>query len=322
MKKMFRFVALLSVGLAFCRAAHAQDLPLDVAQTLTWLPPQSETLAVARGPLTIPIPMQKGASPKHDAPVEKVNPHFWLSNLQLGIIVPNLVGRTIELSLEARSNFRPPASLGLMPYDGCGVVQLRPLAGATAESLRAKLARGAKRKATIAGEEVSVFEDKRIDDVWRIYVAVPRPNLVLLATTHAQLETVLRRMNGKLSGPRAFLAEWSGWKLVNTSAPFWAVRRFDLTQSVGVLGPPHKDLQAKALSVEATGTSASALLLKYQSPNTGIAKQMFDAIKSELRTGVTIRQVAPDLTLISVSGQNPNMANFYVLAFLGTGVYL
>lgn len=320
--KNISFMALLSVCLAFGRAAHAQDLPPDVAQSLAWLPPQSETLAVARGPLTIQKAAPKGAKPRN-VPVEKPSSHFLLSNLQLGIIVPNLIGRTIESSLEARSNFRPPAGLGLMPYDGCGVVRLRPLAGETAKSLQTKLSRGATRGATIAGQEVGVFEQKRINDVWRIYVAVPRPNLVLLATTHAQLETVLTRMNGKAVGPRAFPADWSGWKLVNTSAPFWAIRRLDLKQSVGIfLGQGDKDAQASAFSVEATGPTASALLLKYQSPNGDVAKRMFEAIKSELRAGVTMRKVAPDMTVISVSGQNSGLADFYVMGFLGTAVFL
>ncbi len=320
--KTFRFAVLLCACWTASGIARAEDIAPDVAQSLTWLPPQSETLAVARGPLTISKPPQKGAKPKRAMVTEKPNPHFALSNLQIGTVLPNLMGRTIELSLEARGNFRPPAGLGLMPYDGCGIVRLRAVPGETAKSLGAKLARGSKRRAIVAEQDVSIFEEKRVNDLWRVYVAVPRPNLILLATTHAQLEQVLRCMSGKVSGPRAFPADWSGWKLVNTKAPFWAFRRLDLPRIIGVFWPPYQDRQAVAFSVEATGPGASSLLMKYQSPNEAIAKKMFDAIKSEVRTGVTMRKTASDVTEISVSGRNSGMADFYVLGFLGTAIFL
>jgi len=322
MKNIFRFAILLSFCLILGRVSYAQNLPPDVAEALTWLPPQSETLAVARGPLTIPKTAAKDANPKKDFVAGAVSPHFFLSNLQLATVVGNLLGRTIESSLEARSNFRPPAGFGLMPYDGCGVVRLRPVQGETAQSLRMKLAHGATRKAIIAGEQISVFEGMREHDLWRIYVAVPRPNTILLATTHAQLELVLNRMNGKTTISRAFPATWKGWKLVNTSAPFWAIRRLDLTQSVGILGPPNKDEKASAFTVETTGKTASSLLLKYQSGDFRVTKRMFDALQSELRTGVSMKKIAPDTMEISVSNPNTHMADFYILGFLGTAVYL
>ncbi len=315
-------MAVLGVCLVSRGASHAQVVTPRMARTLSWLPPQSETLAVAQGPFTIPKGDPTNKEAWRDFVGDRANPHFALSNLQLSVVVPNLAGRTIESSLEARGNFRPPAGFGLMLYDGCGFLQLRPLTGETAKSLQAKLARGATRKVTIAGREVAVFEQKGEHDLWRVYVAVPRPNVVLLTTTQAQLKTVLKRMNGQTAGPRAFPAGWNGWKLVNTSAPFWAIRRLDLKQSVGIFGPRRKDSQAIAFSVEATGASASALLLKYQSPNRNIAKRMFDALKNELRTGVTMRQTAPDVTLISVSNNNTGMTDFFVMGFLGTAVFV
>jgi len=322
MKNIFRFAAVLNFCLIFCCVSRAQNLPPDVAQALAWLPPQSETLAVARGPLNIPKTAATGANPGKDFVADNANPYFALSNLQLATLVGNLLGRTIESSLEARSNFRPPAGFGLMPYDGCGVVRLRPLQGETARSLRRKLARSATRKAMIAGQQVSVFEGQREHDLWRVYVAVPRPNTILLATTHAQLELVLNRMNGKTTGPRAFPATWKGWKLVNTSAPFWAIRRLDLKQSVGILGPREKDEKASAFTVETTGKAASSLLLKYQSGDLRVAKRMLAILQSELRTGVSMREIASDTMEISISNANIGMAGFYVLGFLGTAVYV
>jgi len=322
MRNIFRFAILLGFCLVLGRVSYAQILPPDVAEALTWLPPGSETLAVARGPLTIPKTPAENANVKRDFVANGISSHFFLSNLQLATVAGNLLGRTIESSLEARSNFRPPAALGLMPYDGCGVIRLRPLQGETPQSLRMKLARGATRKAIIAGQPISVFEGKRVYDLWRVYVAVPRPDTILLATTHAQLELVLNRMNGKTTGPRAFPTTWKGWKLVNTSAPFWAIRRFDLKRSMGVMGPPNKDEQGSAFTVESTGKAASSLLLKYQSGDLRVTKKMLDALHSELRTGVSMKKIAPDTMQISVSNPNTNMADFYILAFLGTGVYL
>ncbi|RYX81744.1 hypothetical protein EON83_22520 [bacterium] len=185
-------------------AAQAQNLPPRIAQAMRIMPLGSETLAVAQGTHTIPASLKA----KSEADLSQVG----LSNLQLGVIAPNLRGRTIELSMEARSHFRPPKGLGLMPYDGCGLLYLKPQKGETRAALEMKLLKTTKKTTLIAGQRVGIFEDKREHDTWRVYVAVPQADMVMLATDRSSLETTLGRLKTVASlKDSAFPASWSGW---------------------------------------------------------------------------------------------------------------
>lgn len=321
MNAKIRAVAVALSLLTFASAARAQKLSNEVSQALNWMPPQSETLCVARGPVTLPQKGEKGFGSWRDWPIS--TPYFSISNLQLSIIAPNLPGRVIESSLEARANFRPPAGLGLMLYDGCGLVRLRPLQGENGAALRTRLARGAKKTIVIGGHQTSVFEEKREHDLWRVYVVVPRDNLVIMATQRAFLETVLARMAQKTTRNRAFPSSWNGWKLVDTSAPFWAVRRLDLPQSIGVLGPRDRDRKAVALVIYQDRTPQKpGLILKYRSSNLKYGRRLFETMRVEIHSGLKMQTLAPDVTQITTRGEPQGMVDFFVLGYLGTGIYL
>lgn len=303
-------------------AAQAQTLSPRVAQMLSYLPPRSETLAVERGPIKIAQAKNKNSgrwrSPQAQTESESVLP----ANLQLSVVAPALAGRTLELSIEARSRFRPPKGFGLMPYDGCGILLLKPQPGQTRAALKARVWKGMKR-ITLAGQEVGVFEEKRELDLWRIYVCVPRPDMIVLATDRASMVTTLSRLQAPRLSDRAFPASWSGWKLVDTTAPFWAIRRLDLAESAGVLGPQDRDPKARAFVVynraNSSSKAAPVWVMKYNGAP-AFGRQLFDQIGREVKGTVT-QPTGTGITQFTVSSPDFYFT-FYALGLLGTGIYL
>ena len=314
----FLLAAALCAGLI--SAASAQNLSPRVEQALSYLPPQSETLAVESGPIVVPIDKEKELENWRNMGIQS-SQSIMPANLQLSVVASALAGRTIELSLEARSNFRPPKGLGLMPYDGSGLIYLKPQAGQTRDLLKSKVWKKMKR-VTLAGQQVGVFEEKREYDLWRIYVAVPRPDLIVLATDRASMITTLARMQRPNLTDRAFPSSWSGWKLVDTNAPFWAIRRLDLPGSVGLLGPRNRDPKARAFVIYSRTVKEAATpqwIMKYDgSPK--LIRDFYAGSKGELKG--TVSQIAGTQITQFISTSPDGYFTFYALGLLGTGIYL
>ena len=315
-----RFLLGLTLCAGLASAANAQNLAPRVLQSLSYLPPQSETLAVDQNSFSVPRGKAKELGSWRNAG-SQTSRSLVPANLQTSVVAPALAGRTIELSLEARSNFRPPKGFGLMPYDGCGMIYLKPQIGQTREMLKVKAWKGLK-KLTLAGQQVGVFEEKRENDLWRIYVAVPRPDLIVTATDRASMITTLSRIQRPVSTEGAFPSSWSGWKLVDTKAPFWAIRRLDLPRSVGVFGPHDRDTKARAFVVFSRPVKAGAApqwIMKYDgAPQFG--QRVFTHIQGEVK-GTISRPAGTQITQFIVDAPDGYFL-FYALGLLGTGIYL
>ncbi len=309
-----RFLLTLAACCALTCVAHAQFLPPRLAQALSYLPPQSETLAVdQKSRPVLPEEPDSGDKPQ-------TGEYALPANLQLSVIARALVGRNIELSLEARSNFRAPQGFGLMPYDGSGLVYLKPQAGQTRELLKAAVWKGMKRT-TLAGQEIGIFEEKREHDLWRVYVAVPRPDLIVLATDRASMITTLARMQRPTLSDRAMPANWSGWKLVDTTAPFWAVRRLDLPQSTGFPIVDKRDPKMRALVVfpRVRPDKKTEWVVKCDGDPKNL-RALFTRILREVKGAIASPKGAPITEF--VVGQPDGYFTFYALGLLGTGIYL
>lgn len=310
-----RFLLTITIGVCLATVASAQNLSPRVEQALSYLPPQSETLAVAQTSLTIPSDKDGGSK------AELLTPETaGFANLQVSVIAPALIGRTVELSLEARSNFRPPGGFGMMPYDGCGLLYLKPQPGQTRDDLKAKVWKGMKMM-TLAGQEVGVIEQKREQDLWRTYVAVPRPDLIAIATDRASMITTLARMQRPNLTDRAIPSSWSGWKLLDTTSPSWAVRRLDLPQSVGLFGPHERDPKARALVIYLRvrpGKKSDWVIKSDGNPKN--MRSLFTSINREVKGTITSPKGA-QITQFDVSSPDGYFA-FYALGLLGTGIYL
>src|SRR5262249_28009630 len=139
------------------------------------------------------------------------------------------IGRTVSFCVDGSRRFRAPTSLGSMRFEGCSIVILKQdLANRTA--LLTQMVSQAKLFHNLGGHRVAEFEEKLEQDIWRFFVTLPAPNVLLCATNQAFLTEVLIRMRNK-AATRALLETLPEWKHVNKGAKFWALRHYDKDQA-------------------------------------------------------------------------------------------
>jgi len=113
-----------------------------------------------------------------------------------------------------------------MLYQGCTIIVLSSLrAPLDFQTFRKRAGKRVKTVEEFGGRSISVFEEGVEDDIWTTYVAFPSPNVVVIATDHDYLHTVLTQMR---RGPntRAVPPELPEWKYVNTGAAVWGIRHY------------------------------------------------------------------------------------------------
>lgn len=213
------------------RAAKDQPFSVEsVNDVLWWLPEDTETVSVVRGPFTAVAPPSD--LPRDMSAREQVD--LALRTAQLGILqilqegrfYKHLVGRGILFCVEGSRKFRPPADLGGMLYEGCHIIILEPGLGPTRNALIKDMASRAKQVRRIAGQQVMVFEEKLESDIWPIFIALPASNVLLCATNQNFLTQVIKRMHQR-GEKRALPEDLPEWKHVNTGSRFWSVRHYD-----------------------------------------------------------------------------------------------
>jgi hypothetical protein len=135
-------------------------------------------------------------------------------------------GEKILLALEGSRHFRAPSGLGEGPFQGCAIAIFADDITARANSFLKDSSATALRTEQIEGQQVTVFQEKREQDVWTTFVAFPKANVAVAATDEKYLQDVLARLAGK-RGPRALPEDLPEWKYVNSHAAFWALRHYD-----------------------------------------------------------------------------------------------
>lgn len=203
---------------------RGQTLSRDsINDVLWWLPEDTQTIMVARGPFKAPAPIS--APPDMDLSLcTRALGAF--QTIKDATFYKPLVGRTVLFGVQGSRKFRPPSNLGEMLYEGCDIVVLEQGLGAARDTLLSQMASQAKTVETIAGQKVMLFEEEREADIWTVFVCLPRPNVLLCATNRYFLTQVLNRMHQR-GKARALPENLPEWKQVNTRARFWAVRHYD-----------------------------------------------------------------------------------------------
>jgi hypothetical protein len=198
-----------------------------VEQILSWFPADTETVSAVTGPLLLPK-MEKDsngglAMAKSEDEVRGSFLRFPLL-LLLGLS-SHLDNEPIVAAIEGSRDFKPPTGLGSMRFQG-GVIAV--FSGSITDHANSYLKDSAAtivRTEQIEGHAVAVFENKYEQDLWTTYIAFPKPNIAVVATSEDYLREVLARINGKI-GERALPDTLPEWKYVNTHAQFWAVRHY------------------------------------------------------------------------------------------------
>lgn len=213
-----------------CAGLHLSDgasTAPSIEDALWWLPEDTESLLVARGPFRIgqllDVEVHEGAAGlKPMLEAASLLPVSGLYGSRLG---ESLREAHVAAVLLGSRKFRPSTGLGVMLYEGCHVILLMEDSARAAEEVPRMFQETGARTEVVAGRSVLVKEEKLERDTWTFLVAVPRPDIILLATDRSYLATVLERMAGRAQH-RALPEELPEWRHVDRGASFWAIRHY------------------------------------------------------------------------------------------------
>lgn len=222
------------VALSACSGAKESRAPAKAGplapmvyleEVLWWLPPDTETLMVARGPFEL---TSAPAMSPLERQLENTLQLFTVASLaqayREGLPKPSLSSR-ILFSVAGSRNFRAPTGLGGMPFDGCEIIVLEERDAAATDKFLKSIQDRAKEKKQIGGLTIAIYERKFEQDIWTFYIARPRPNVFLAATHEGYLAEVLERMK-QHTEPRALPEDLPEWRHIDRSASAWGLRHF------------------------------------------------------------------------------------------------
>jgi len=209
---------------------------LDLERVLSWLPPDTETLQVANGPLWVSnFVVDQHDYKDHEVMSEELEKDFEGLTLGLfgfgkGVLERHLEGKKVLFALEGSRHFRPPAGLGELPFEGCAVAIFEEDLEDHRDAFMKDAARVAVRIEEVQGQKVAVFEEQEERDVWTFFITFPEKGVVLVSTSKQFLQEMLTRMH-RTEGQRALPTTLHEWTYVNKKAQFWGLRHYDKQQA-------------------------------------------------------------------------------------------
>jgi hypothetical protein len=322
------------------RSSAAEERPMSVDsinELLWWLPEDTETVSVSRGPFKAPQISEPSANIR---PSEYVDYALTASNLALfhtirdGRFYKSIVGSAMKFCVEGSRKFRAPKSLGGMLFEGCSITVLESGMVPSRSALVNQMTQLANQVQTIAGQRVLMFQERLEDDFWKIYVAVPASNVLLCATNQDFLTEVLTRMHHR-EDKRALPEDLPEWKEVNTDAKFWAVRHYDISDAPR---DPSSPLSGKQRAANWPDTEAVGIVLDFDPGRSKVVTVAYlsgnkDALKlfSDQHTKIgqgfkpVIRLREPGVVEMMLSFDSEDEVGISLLvlfSLLGHGVYL
>jgi len=313
--------------------------PDSIRELLWWLPEDTETISVVRGPFKV---VARGEPSEDMSAKDYVDlalhqtPLGCLGIIKDGAFLKHFIGRTVSFCVEGSRRFRPPSSLGGMRFEGCSIVMLeQDLAERTA--LLNQMVSQAKVFHNLEGHRVAEFEEKLEQDTWKFLVAMPAPNVLLCATNQEFLAEVLNRITRR--GARRALPETlPEWKHINTEARFWAVRHYDVSNAKNDPSSPLSgeqaaanwpDTQAIGIVFDFDPARSKVATVRYLSRTEKGLRSFSDEMKKASYPGQDFKpqfhQPEPGIVEMAVSlveNEQAGMFLFVLLMLLGHGVYV
>jgi hypothetical protein len=218
------------------RSAFAEPQAGDLERARSWLPSDTETVFVAKGPFTLPA-----AFPTHEPVTDKATDQevdLWLQCLPIalldigkGHLLRQLKGQQVDVAIEGSRHARPPAGLGEQPYEGAAIVVFDPGSQITPNTVLESLQGESIRTEEIQGTHVLVFQETMEEDLWTTYVAFPEKDVLVVATNRDYLEEVLTRRKSGDAQKRALPDSLPEWRLIDQKARYFGMRHYDRNQA-------------------------------------------------------------------------------------------
>jgi len=263
----------------------------DIQEVFSWLPQDTETVTVARGPFTLPASQPR--------PMEDEN--------------RAITDQELEES-----------------FEGCAIALFADDINDDMDSFIKENRRSVLKVEQIGGHASAVFQEKLENDTWTTFVAFPSKRALVVATNKAYLEEVLARLHGK-SGVRALPNVLPEWKYVNTELRFWGLRHFDRSQAnLDPSSPFGGRKAANTMDEEEIGLifafdqrKGSLTSVTYLSGDTSLAAKPEASLLSmgrgteARRLNIEYRELAPGVVEALYSLKTATQVQFFFFAFEG-----
>jgi hypothetical protein len=323
-------------------SAFAASQATDIGHVLSWLPSDTETVFVAKGPITIPT-----AFPQNDRVADKVTDRevdqllkylpMGLFAIRKGHLLKQLEGHQVDLAIEGSRHARSPHGLGEQPYEGAAILIFSPGSPITSNVVLQKLQAGSIRSEKIHGLYVLVFQDKLEDDLWTSYLAFPEKDVAVVATDRGYLEEILRLRKGGDAQKRAFPDSLPEWGVIDREAAYFGIRHYDPTQARsdpsspfgGTKAANFPDERAIGFAFSMSTTTPGRVSMSYFSGDQAMTPDQspFHILKTSQdaqNIDSQFRSVSPGVVQVSCSFKKMEGLDFFVFlleGFMGHAIY-
>lgn len=219
----------------FPRVPRNSAQQVDPQGLLWWLPADTESVVAARGPFLLPGDPAKS---ERESGADRFKSKTTQNEIRLAFgrlpfelfyaleLETPAQGLIVAFAMQGSRHFRHPlAGSEVMQFEGCSIVVFENKSSELVGGLVKTTAKKASRTEIIAGALVQVFSKKFGDVELSLFLAAPRPNVLLAANNLQYLQEVLERMAQKIS-PRALADELPEWRSLDPAAQFWGLRHY------------------------------------------------------------------------------------------------
>ncbi len=281
---------------------------------LDWLPPNTETVVVAKQPFEFPESnINRTPEP---LPMAEAYALLLLAASEKESLGKKLTGRTLRFAAIGARGFGKDETahgLGMISFEGCAVYSfLRPVQ----ESLFER-----KPDESVMGHPVWIskrsFSDAKETDTF--VVALPKPDLILACNNRDFFSTMVSRMSTPQK-PRALPADLPEWKHVDRSASLWGLRHVSREgfDPGWLIDPEKKSINITGLTIEFGASGAKANVFANQNPWVKVSDDpQFEGKASSKKSGDGVWGLS-----VTGNGQAGGMAVFVLMAMLGFVVTL
>jgi hypothetical protein len=310
--------------------------PKPIAAVLSWLPADTESVIVAKGPL----PSKEDTGIDYFTEVDGLGVREYGVERDTGRVVPpppstpfssimaeantglfsEISGpdkKPLELpkilwTLQAGRKFGQIEKIpGCVSYEGCDLAIFEKDVPVTLVDAIKKLSTRVTQAGSFRAYEV-IAKDGRKDVP--LYFAQPAANVLVAATHLGFLETLLKRVDAQ---PKevAFPAHLPEWKYVDTAAPAWGIRHFR-----------SKAADAEAIGITFSVTPKDSAIVFHYFPRAGTHADTFRKMLEELsgQEGLTMKSIAGGAVQASwqLHERRSSASNLIVLWLMGWVVAL
>jgi len=219
----------------------AASQTVDQKELIWWLPADTESVVAARGPFLIPSESDETSEKDEQkwftkqATQAEIRARFEELPLELFYeldLAAALREYTVAYAMQGSRHFRDPShGSEVMEFEGCSIVIFeRDLGGLDSIIGLMRDGKDNFKEDMIGRTRVLIRHEKSEDAEWTSILALPRPNVLLVANNRQYLQEVLERM-AQNKAPRALPDQLPEWRFLDDNARFWGLRHYDPTQA-------------------------------------------------------------------------------------------